>query len=29
LVDRSPLAEAMNIEHFSCVGGCMVVGSGV
>ena len=29
LVDRSPLAEAMNIEHFSWLGGCMLVGSGV
>lgn len=27
--DRSPLADATNISIFSCVGGCMVVGSGV
>jgi hypothetical protein len=27
--DRLPLADAMSISIFSCVGGCMVVGSGV
>ena len=29
LSDRSPFAELMDIKHFSCVGGCMLIGSGV
>jgi hypothetical protein len=29
LIDSSSLAEEISICIFSCVGGCMVVGSGV
>ena len=29
LIDRAPLAPATSIAHFSAVGGCIVLASGV